>query len=64
MKLSEYLETTEVTQHKFAETVGVTQGAVSQWLKSGVPAKRILSVENATNGLVTRYELLNALGQE
>jgi DNA-binding transcriptional regulator YdaS (Cro superfamily) len=56
MKLSEFLATT--TQEEFAKRLGVTQGAVSQWLRGGVPVARAADIERATRGLVTRVELL------
>lgn len=40
-----------------AERVKVTPQAVINWRKRGVPAKRALAVEAATNGCVTRHEL-------
>lgn len=41
-----------------AETLGVVQGAVSNWLaRKSVPASRCLVIEQATNGAVTRYDL-------
>lgn len=42
-----------------AEKIGVVQSAVSNWRtrNSGVPAERCIPIEEATNGVVTRYEL-------
>lgn len=36
------------TQSELADKVGVTQGAISQWLKRGVPPRRVKAVEKAT----------------
>lgn len=56
MKLKKYLS--ETTQDDLAEALGVTQGAISQWLSKGrIPAERVLQIEQATNGAVTRYEM-------
>jgi DNA-binding transcriptional regulator YdaS (Cro superfamily) len=38
-----------------ARRVGVTSQAVSQWTRA--PAKRVLGIEGATGGKVTRYAL-------
>ena len=54
MNLSQYLATT--TQAAFAGQFGVTQAAVSQWLKK-VPAERVMEIERKTFGQVTRYEM-------
>lgn len=35
----------------------ITPQAVSKWARSGVPAERVLLVEKACGGAVTRYEL-------
>ena len=46
------------TQSGLAKKVGVTPQAVQQWLAAGVvPAKRVLQIETATEGRVTRGEL-------
>jgi len=45
-------------QVKLADALGVTPQAVYLWKKSGkVPAERVLAVEAATGGGVTRHEL-------
>jgi DNA-binding transcriptional regulator YdaS (Cro superfamily) len=36
------------TQAELAKKIGVTQGAISQWLKRGVPPKRVRAVERVT----------------
>lgn len=41
-----------------ARAVGVTPQAVNDWKRRGrVPAERVIAVEAATGGLVTRYQL-------
>ncbi len=40
---------------RLAKLVGITRQAISQWDK--VPADRVLAVERATGGQVTRSEL-------
>ena len=45
-------------QQRVAEICGVTPGAVSQWLTKGrVPVQHCLTLESATEGRVTRYQL-------
>lgn len=45
-------------QTKLAEVCDVAPSAVQQWVASGhVPAKRVLTIEAATGGQVTRHEL-------
>lgn len=45
-------------QSALARLLGVTPQAVQQWCATGVvPAKRVLDIERATNGEVTRNEL-------
>jgi DNA-binding transcriptional regulator YdaS (Cro superfamily) len=48
------------TQKALAEQIGVPPACVSQWVNGvrKVPASRCLAIEQATNGAVTRYELL------
>jgi len=46
-----------VTQEWLADQLGITQGAVSQWLRRGVPPGRVIAIERATGGKVTRHEL-------
>lgn len=57
MNLSDYLKTTR--QADFAERLGVTQGAVSHWINGRVrvPAERVLDIERATGGKVSRHDL-------
>lgn len=45
-------------QSELARKIGVTPQAVQQWSKSGkVPAERVLDIEAATDGKVTRHDL-------
>lgn len=44
-------------QTKLANAIGVKQQSVNKWLRSGVPPRRVLAIEEATSGRVTRYEL-------
>lgn len=44
-------------QKELAKLCGVTQQAVSLWVNTRVPVERVLTIERATNGLVTRYDL-------
>jgi len=45
-------------QTALATALGIRQGHVSQWLRRGkVPADRVLAIEAAIGGEVTRYEL-------
>ena len=45
------------SQSALARALGVSPQAVNQWLKSKVPAERVLDIEFATNGQVTRHDL-------
>lgn len=62
MTLSEYLEHSGLTQKAFAESIGVTQGLIAQWLSKKDPLpispERARDIEAVTGGLVTRVELL------
>jgi len=45
-------------QSALARQLNVTPQAVQAWCKTGrIPAERVLAVEAATNGEVTRHEL-------
>ena len=57
MDLKTYLETT--SQSELAQALGVTQGTISHWLngRARIPAERVLGIELATGGKVTRHEL-------
>ena len=56
MDLTSYLAENSVSQADFGRKLGVSQAAVSQWLRK-VPAERVLAIERATDGKVTRHEL-------
>lgn len=48
-KLAAYLRTNNLTQKAFAATVGVTEGAVSQWLSGGnISLKRLARIQEVT----------------
>lgn len=52
------LEESGLTQSELAARISVTPQAVNQWVKAGhVPAERCRSIEEATRGRVTRYDL-------
>jgi len=57
MKLEQYLKNT--SQDAFAQAIGVSQGLVSHWVtgRTRIPAERVLTIEAATDGKVTRHEL-------
>lgn len=59
MDLKTYLSKPGNTQARLGASLNppVTQGAISQWLADRVPAERVLQVEAATGGEVTRYEM-------
>ncbi len=40
-----------------ADACNVKYQAVQRWIRSGCPAERVLCVEQATGGAVTRHEL-------
>ena len=44
------------SQQKLADELGVRKQAVTKWRKR-VPAERVLGIEDATGGEVTRHEL-------
>jgi DNA-binding transcriptional regulator YdaS (Cro superfamily) len=45
------------TATALAEELDVTKQAIFKWRRGRVPAERVLSIEEATGGAVTRYEL-------
>lgn len=59
MQLHDYLESESISQAVFAKRVGVTQGMVWQWLRGvrRVSAEKVLTIEEATNGKVSRHEI-------
>ena len=59
MNLAAFLRAEKVSQAAFASQLGVTQGLVWQWLngRTKIVAERVLQIERATDGKVTRHEL-------
>lgn len=59
MKLSDYLESSKLTQQQFADSLGVTQGMVQHWLAGRTPVSpsKAVRIEQITNGSVTRRDL-------
>ncbi|MCP4464375.1 MAG: helix-turn-helix domain-containing protein [Planctomycetaceae bacterium] len=59
MNIQEYLKLGGISQTDFAKKVGVTQSFVSQWLSGyrPVPATKVVAIEKATIGLISRYDL-------
>ena len=45
------------SQKRLAAIVGVSEQAVSGWIKKQVPADRCIAIQDATHGVVTCYEL-------
>lgn len=56
MTLDEFLNRRR-TQPWLAARVGVSQSAVSQWLRDGVSAERVPAIVAATEGEVTAHDL-------
>jgi DNA-binding transcriptional regulator YdaS (Cro superfamily) len=44
-------------QTALAKKLGVRQQTVFVWLKNGLPVRRVLQVEQATNRQISRYQL-------
>lgn len=62
MNLKQYLEATGTSQEEFASHIGVTQGRVSHWVNGErIPGERVLQIETATEGKVTRHEMRSDL---
>lgn len=59
MNLAKFLSSDSIVASHFAEKIGVPAPLLSQWRtgKRRVPAERVLSIEAATGGKVTRHEL-------
>lgn len=59
MKIDSYLSNKKITQANFAETLNVSAGMVTQWLKGYRPIspEKCVEIEKATNGMVTRKDL-------
>lgn len=47
------------SQKKLSKIIGIGQQSISKWLiiLKRVPAERVLDIEKATHGKVTRYDL-------
>ena len=54
-ELKKYCETYG-NQKALADACGVTPQAVTKWLRR-VPSERVLAIEEATDGKITRHEL-------
>ena len=49
MHLDEWLKTAKISQSELARLLGVTPGAISQWMTKGeVPVARVLALESIT----------------
>lgn len=59
MKLDTYLTKFEISQSDFANSIGVTQGMVYQWINKDRPVTPIkcVEIEKQTKGHVTRKDL-------
>lgn len=59
MDIETYLKHKGISQAEFAKHMGVTQGAVWQWIsgESRITAERALEIEKKTGGEITRQEL-------
>ena len=59
MDIQAYLEKHKLSQEQFGRKVGVTQGAVWQWINGRVQVdpKRAIKIERATRGQIKRHEL-------
>lgn len=70
MDLREYLKSTGLSQARLAEIINadgwrtVTQGAISQWLDSGVPPARVPQLVRISGGQMTAKELRPDLWRE
>lgn len=57
MNMLDFMKVNNLTQSDFARSLGVTQGAVSQWLIRGVPPERVLSLCQESGWQMTPHEL-------
>ena len=59
MNIQEYLKLSGTHQADFAKKIGVTQSFVSQWISGyrPVPATKVITIEKATNEIISRYDL-------
>ena len=60
MKLKLWLEINMIRQRKFAKELGVSEGALSRWIKGNRRPKPVIAarIEKLTRGKVSRLELL------
>ena len=42
---------------EMGRALGITHSAVLQWIKNGVPAERVLAIEVASGGKLSRHDL-------
>lgn len=56
-QLTDYFARPGNSQAQLARQLGVTQATVSRWASNQVPAERVLPVEAATGGQVTRHDM-------
>jgi DNA-binding transcriptional regulator YdaS (Cro superfamily) len=45
------------SENSLAKKLGVAQQTINNWLDRGIPPHRVLGIEKASNGAVTRHEL-------
>lgn len=45
------------TQSALAKAIGVSEYAVTKWKRNQIPPLRVIEIERACNGVVTRYDL-------
>lgn len=59
MDIPTYLQDRKTSQAAFAQTLGVSQGLVCQWIKGRRPIspERCVAIECATDGAITRQDL-------
>jgi DNA-binding transcriptional regulator YdaS (Cro superfamily) len=59
VQLHDYLKSEKISQAELARRLGVTQGMVWQWLRGvrRVSAEKVLALEGATLGKVSRHEI-------
>lgn len=72
MHIQAYLEKHRLSQAQFAEKIGVTQGAVWQWIQwldnpnkgTRMSAEKAKEIEDRTEGEITRHDLRPDIYQE
>jgi DNA-binding transcriptional regulator YdaS (Cro superfamily) len=45
------------SERLLGKKLGVVQQTISKWLERGIPASRVICIEKAASGLVTRHDL-------